>query len=480
VQTETSNIIHLLTDSQLTCFVVPQLFSKEECEALLDDEVKASFQKVNTHYPTYYRNNDRLVIDSHALSRLLFDKVREHLPQRLDGGLSLHGINERFRYCRYAPGQRFSRHLDGIHHRSEKVHSRLTFLLYLNSADRLEGGRTLFYKARTGSEVWAAWMPSQGDLVIFDHNIWHEGEELVAGEKFILRSDILYELDPTATESELAYEAHMGYVWKMLELNDRVLSAGRDTTIRVWGKNEACEQVLRGHRSSVLCMERMNDACFISGSRDQTIKVWEMTEGKFVHTRDIDEHKTVMLALCRLDNETFAAGSADNVIRIFSLEGNLYRTLTGHTDWVWSIVKISGDMIASSSEDGTVRIWDHRTGECVQVIEDGCPVHALAWDEEAGALVSGNYKGELRTRRTGDWKKVQEIAAHDGIIRAILIIDRERMASGGEDSMIKVWNRASGECVAVHAHSNFVQTLVKCSDKIISGSYDGEIKSWKL
>jgi hypothetical protein len=35
--------------------------------------------------------------------------------------------------------------------------------------------------------------PIQGSLIYFDHDLWHDGQELSSGEKFIMRSDILYE-----------------------------------------------------------------------------------------------------------------------------------------------------------------------------------------------------------------------------------------------------------------------------------------------
>lgn len=50
----------------------------------------------------------------------------------------------------------------------------LTFMVYLNSAaGNFVGGRTLFYKSMTDKEILAEYTPHQGDLIIFDHNIWH-------------------------------------------------------------------------------------------------------------------------------------------------------------------------------------------------------------------------------------------------------------------------------------------------------------------
>lgn len=66
-------------------------------------------------------------------------------------------------------------------------------MVYLNSAqNNFKGGRTLFYKSKIGQEILASYIPRQGDLIIFDHNIWHEGELVLEGQKFIMRSDIIY------------------------------------------------------------------------------------------------------------------------------------------------------------------------------------------------------------------------------------------------------------------------------------------------
>src|SRR3990167_5757406 len=46
-----------------------------------------------------------------------------------------------------------------------------------------------------------------------------------------------------------------------------------------------------------------------------------------------------------------------------------WKTLAGHTGWVRSVIKITDKLIASGSEDGTVRIWNINSEKCIQVLE---------------------------------------------------------------------------------------------------------------
>ncbi len=165
-------IQNLLNNAINICFVIPSLFNQAECEELLSDEVKQAFEKAIANYPTYYRNNDRFVIDSNELAEKLFNKVKQYLPNTIsinskieaeNGIWTLSQLNNRFRFCRYSTNQYFNRHLDGVHYRSKTEQSKLTFMIYLNSATDFKGGRTIFYKTKETKEVWATYIPNQGD-----------------------------------------------------------------------------------------------------------------------------------------------------------------------------------------------------------------------------------------------------------------------------------------------------------------------------
>src|SRR3954463_6337910 len=58
------------------------------------------------------RNNSRVMFDDPAFAAMLFERVRAHVPERLEETWRLCGANERLRCYRYEPGQYFAPHFD--------------------------------------------------------------------------------------------------------------------------------------------------------------------------------------------------------------------------------------------------------------------------------------------------------------------------------------------------------------------------------
>lgn len=481
-------IQNILTDTNFTCFVIPSLFSKAECEQFLNTDIKSSFQKAISNYPSYYRNNDRFVIDNDYLANQLFEKVKSYLPETIEinsaiqaenGVWHLKELNSRLRFCKYSANQYFHRHLDGVHYRNDTTQSKLTFMIYLNSATEFKGGRTLFYKTKETSEIWASYIPKQGDLIVFDHNVWHEGEVLTHGEKFVLRSDILYSKEETVL-SKKPFTGHLGYIWSLLKIDENtILSGGRDKEIKAWTVSGEQKQSLKGHQNSILCIEKISNDTFISGSRDQQIIVWK--DYKVIHKIKI--HSAIVLSLCRLDVNTFASSSGDNTIKVSNLDGIVLKSFKEHTNWVWQVIKLDDNFIASSSEDGSIKIWNIENQKSINTFFESGPVMSLAFNRHTKQLASGNLNGEISIRTlTNDYKQqeIKTFKAHIGIIRTIKFIDNKQIATGGEDNKVKVW-KLDGQLISELEHQNFVQSIELLDSKtIISASYDGTIKTCNI
>ena len=139
------------------------------------------------------RNNDRVMLDDPALSGKLFDLVRDIVPQRVQKKWRPVGLNERLRFYRYDAGQLFDWHSDGFYERPNGQRSFFTLLIYFN--DDFDGGGTSFRDdgfRRADFDPFTV-KPKRGMGLVFHHPIAHRGDAIVAGRKYVLRSDVMYE-----------------------------------------------------------------------------------------------------------------------------------------------------------------------------------------------------------------------------------------------------------------------------------------------
>jgi prolyl 4-hydroxylase len=129
------------------------------------------------------RNNTRVMWDDAAEANALLGRVEAAVPRVLSG-LRLAGANPRLRLYRYGPGERHGAHWDTVVELEGGVRSLVTLVFYLN--DGFEGGETDF------PELDRRIAPRAGRALLFQHRILHEATAVRAGEKLVLRTDILY------------------------------------------------------------------------------------------------------------------------------------------------------------------------------------------------------------------------------------------------------------------------------------------------
>jgi len=462
----------LLESPQGLCTVTRGAFSPEACAAWIQRTESLGYQPTGARYPASYRDNDRLVFDDPQLAATLFARMRAQLPATVerDGWRwRLVGLNERFRCCRYRGGQRFAIHRDGAYVRSPTVRSLLTFMVYLNDAAGFTGGATRYFASRDASAPpLAVVRPEVGALVVFGHDVWHEGEAVHGGTKYVLRSDVLYER-VDAVEAEVP-AGHTGYVWQAVDLGDgRVASGARDGTVRVWrvGASElACAQVLPAGPGSVTCLLAQAGTLW-GGTREGTLHRWRLADGPLEELPPLPGGAAA-LCLAALPGGRVAAGDGAGGIQLRDADGQLETVLRGHTGWVWSLLADDGALL-SAGEDGSVRRWRGGRGEVVQ--RCGSPVRALARIRR-GVLL-GTAAGEV-LRLGSD----APLARHAGAVRALTGLPGGRFASGGEDDRVRVWT-TTGEPLAEHGHEDFVTSLLALADgRLLSTSYDATLRVW--
>ncbi len=473
----------------LPCFLLRGVFSRQECARIIQEAEAAGFQATGGDYPPSYRDNDRQVRDDAQRAEALFARIRPFLPEHLVDAAGdrwrLKGLNPRFRFCRYRGGQRFCIHRDGAHAPSTEERSHLTCMLYLNDAAEFSGGATRYYAERAeGSELLGVVRPEAGTLIVFDHALWHDGEAVVSGTKYVMRTDVLYTREaPARQDAAPVLTGHQGYVWSVLARRDGSLAtASRDGTVRLWrpsGDTWRQESVLTGHTASVVALAEDGLGRLWSASRDRTVRLWE--EGA---SRIIGRHEGAVLCLAALPDGHMASGGADGVIHLWSTQGAHRGTLHGHTGWVWALVPLEGGRLASASEDGTVRLWHLGSASPESPpAQAGAPVRALA-ALASGELVSGQSTGELTTWQltSAPHPALQSRSTrrvHAGAVCALAPLGDGRLASGGEDDGIHLTRLPDFAPLTSYQHEGFVRSLAALpGGQLASGSYDTTVRLW--
>jgi hypothetical protein len=175
-------------------FVIHDFLPADECDSFIARSEKAGFELASFTTPTGptinrgIRDNARLMADDVELAASLWRRIRLYVPGVT--GWHILGLNERFRFYRYDPGEKFALHRDGCFRRHDGQQSQLTFMMYLN--DEFTGGETKFYREDLTSHVTVK--PKRGMALVFTHVQLHEGAPVLEGRKYVLRTDVMYSL----------------------------------------------------------------------------------------------------------------------------------------------------------------------------------------------------------------------------------------------------------------------------------------------
>jgi WD40 repeat protein len=97
----------------------------------------------------------------------------------------------------------------------------------------------------------------------------------------------------------------------------------------------------------------------VSGSRDKTIRVWNLTTGLAEKSFNTNSEGVGCLLVLD-DNQLLASGEFDFLIKLWNIKtARLVTYLKGHTESVIIMICLKKGHMASSSKDLTIKIWNY-------------------------------------------------------------------------------------------------------------------------
>ena len=271
----------------------------------------------------------------------------------------------------------------------------------------------------------------------------------------------------------------------------RVVSGSRDNTAKVWCTTTGQElSTFIGHSCSVRRVTLFSDGVRVASGGKKTVRMWSLDSGAQLQTFRgmFTGHTTIVhdVAVAAPDDCTLASASEDETIKLWDVKsGRCDVTLTGHQSKVLCVAfSPDGQMLASGSDDFTIKLWCVRKHTLLRTITGHSGVvRKLAFSGERLLSCGGDKVIKVWNRESGELETT--ITGHTGSVRCVAVFsdDGERLVSGSADATVRIWNMRTGECEHIlEGHTDAVVSVAVSRDgsTLVSGSRDKSVKVWTL
>lgn len=178
------------------------------------------------------------------------------------------------------------------------------------------------------------------------------------------------------------------------------------------------------------------------------------------------------------------------------------RTLTGHLEAVRTVaISPNGKLIASGSDDGTIRLWDLQTGKLIRPIiserkSSYLGINAFTISPDNKILVSGNVNGKIMLWNLQTGKLIRTLAGHGTSVLSVAISpngqtiaststdDSYQTIPAGDTNNIKLWNVKTGKLLrSFSGHFADVRAIaISPNGELFAtgGGFSREVKLWDI
>lgn len=299
----------------------------------------------------------------------------------------------------------------------------------------------------------------------------------------------------------------------------KTMFSARSEMNRRWKAGTPAAIYLNGHTDSVYCCQ-FDETKAITGSRDRTIRVWDLKTykclkvyggpnhrpvantpppmderpervtsnpsmngtqaGNDIYHVPADYHDASILCL-QYDHEIMVTGSSDYTCIVWDITGDefvpMYR-LRGHEAGVLDVC-LDDRFIISCSKDAMIKVWDRKTGVCIRTLKGHRgPVNAVQLRGNFLVSASGDGVAKLWNLETG--ASIKDFPSEDRGLAAVEFSDDAKyVLAGGNDHVVYKFDAATGSLVHSRVkHDGLVRSLFldAFNGRIVSGSYDQSIQ----
>ncbi|RVD80957.1 uncharacterized protein DFL_008840 [Arthrobotrys flagrans] len=286
-----------------------------------------------------------------------------------------------------------------------------------------------------------------------------------------------------------AHEGHSECIYTIQHSAKYLLSGSRDRSIKIWNiHTRRLVRSLTGHEGSVLCLQfddsPQEDVIF-SGSSDTNVIVWKFSTGERLKTIT-KAHSESVLNL-RFNKKYVVTCSKDKYVKVWS-RNELHYGAPAFDCAVRQIQLGNNRLIEPSQLPHYIQLAGHARPMkdlppltlLHTLVGHNAAVNAIQLNDEEVVSASGDRMIKLWGLKSGNCEKTY-VGHNKGI--ACIQYDGVKIVSGSSDKTIRVWDKGSGaEIARLEGHTGLVRTVQAGGPRnarIVSGGYDETIRIWR-
>ncbi|MGB0385736.1 MAG: protein kinase domain-containing protein [Ardenticatenaceae bacterium] len=269
-----------------------------------------------------------------------------------------------------------------------------------------------------------------------------------------------------------------------------VASGSYDERVRVWRLSDNTQLYRLGdHSGHVTSVAFSGDVSgqeipfLASGSRDQTVLIWQGEE--IINTLKGHEGEIMSVDFTTTEQRTIASGSKDRTVRLWRSEALLH-TLEGHSEEVTSVAfSQDGQIVISGSKDKHVKVWQVEDGSLLYALgEHSDKVESVAIAQNGQLIAAGLKDGTIAIWQQGT--QLATLEGHTGSVNGVSFTpDGNILATASDDATIRLWRIENGNGTLLHtlqAHNLPVSGVAFTADGklLATSSDDGTVRLWGI
>ncbi len=187
----------------------------------------------------------------------------------------------------------------------------------------------------------------------------------------------------------------------------------------------------------------------VCGGESSSIYLYHTQLDEPIHTLKGHQGMVSFVSFDRKDKKIISIGYFDNTIRLWDVsQGTCLHTLCGHEKWIESIA-LSGnnEVLATGARDKTIRLWSLEDGTIQRIFRGSRrSINSLAFSKDDRLLASGEYYGQISIwdTQTGACRMI--LSGHSQKITELLFLEEDnRLLSTSEDQSTRLWDITTGK-----------------------------------